>query len=156
MPGTAIVRTGDKEWQVSVATTPTELTSGLGGLESLTPGTGMLFDLGYERAVQVTTEPMLFALDIMFVNEAFVVLDVVRAVEPGNVVSEDTPARYFLEVNAGEAEGVEPGDVLAVEYDGTPPTSWLDGLTGILGLVGVATLVAGLARQTRNNRGHKS
>jgi uncharacterized membrane protein (UPF0127 family) len=142
MAGTAIVRIGDREWQVSVATTPAELTSGLGGVASLAPGTGMLFDLGYERPVQVTTEPMLFALDIVFIAEDLTVLDVVRSIEPGNIVSEDTPTRYFLEVNTGEAEGVETGDAVIAEGDQIPTTGWLEAVLPILGLVGAGVLIS--------------
>ena len=151
MPGTATVRIGDREWQVSVASTPSELAAGLGGVESMAPGTGMLFDLGYERTVQVTTEPMLFPIDIIFISEDLVVLDVTREVTPGNIVTEDMPARYFLEVNAGEAGWLQPGDAVVIEYDETPVTSWLDGVAGILGLVGVGSLMIGLTRQLSKN-----
>ena len=153
MAGTAIIRIGDREWQVSVAATPAELASGLGGIESLLPWTGMLFDLGYERPLQVTTEPMLFPLDIVFIGEDLKVIDVVQDVEPGNIVSEQTPARYFLEMNAGEAEGIEPGDGVIVEYDEIPATGWLDGLAGVLGLLAVTTLVVGIASPAFNLKG---
>ena len=154
MAGTAIIRIGDREWQVSVAATPAELASGLGGIESLLPWTGMLFDLGYERPLQVTTEPMLFPLDIVFIGEDLKVIDVVQDVEPGNILNHDTPARYFLEMNAGEADGIEPGDSVAVWYDETPSLGWLEGVLPILGLVMSCALMAPLAQQLAGNGDH--
>jgi len=114
----------------------------------------MLFDLGYERPLQVTTEPMLFPLDIVFIGEDLKVIDVVQDVEPGNILNHDTPARYFLEMNAGEAEGVEPGDSVAAWHDETPSVGWLEGVLPILGLVMSCALMVPLAQQLAGNGDH--
>ncbi|MFC1874653.1 ArdC-like ssDNA-binding domain-containing protein [Chloroflexota bacterium] len=115
MAGQAVVIINDREWQVTLATAPWELTQGLGGIPEMPQGTGMLFDLGFEQAVTVTTEPMLFPLDITFLSEALVVTEVFRNIQPGYLVSSTLPARYFLEVNAGELEGVGCGEQVLLE-----------------------------------------
>lgn len=142
MPGTAMVRIAETEWLVSVASLPWELSAGLGGWSSLPAGNGTLFDLGAERTVQVTTEPMLFPIDIIFVSEDGVVVNIVRDINPGNVVSQETPVRYFLEINASEAEGIHTGDVVEIEqlssgFETTMPGAFAE----IMAVLGAATLV---------------
>ena len=126
MPGQAIVTIRDKQWQVSLAGTPWELAQGLGGLSELAPDSGMFFDTGWEQIIQVTTVPMLFSIDIAFFSESLLVTEVYRNVEPGFIVTSTVPTRYFLEVNAGELEGIEAGDSALVELLSmaeTPPVA---------------------------------
>ncbi len=80
---TPAVNIGNQEWGISLATTPQELSQGLGGLPSLTRGRGMLFDLGEERIIAVTTVPMLFTIDVVFISESLRVTEVVQEVIPG-------------------------------------------------------------------------
>jgi len=115
MAGQAIVRIDDKEWFTDVATLTWELSQGLGGLVELPPATGMLFDMGFAQTIEVTTVPMLFPLDIAFLSEDLTATEIYRDVEPGYLVTSQVPARYFLEVNAGELAGIEPGASVSVE-----------------------------------------
>jgi uncharacterized membrane protein (UPF0127 family) len=115
MSGQAVVIIRDKQWQVSLATSYLELAQGLGGLAQLPPGTGMLFDLGYDNMFTVTTEEMLFPIDIIRVSSSLTVTDVAHNVLPGQLVTSTTPARYFLEVNAGEASDINPSDQVAIQ-----------------------------------------
>ena len=74
---------------------------------------------------------MLFALDIAFLDENLVVTEVYRDIQPGYLVTSQQPARYFLEVNAGELANVNPGDQAAAEITlppviNTSSTGWLD------------------------------
>ena len=115
MAGQAVVRIGDKEWLADVATLPWELTQGLSGITELLPASGMLFDTGFEQIIEVTTVPMLFSLDIAFLSEDLTVSEVYRGVEPGYLVASLAPARYFIEVNAGELADVRPGAPASVE-----------------------------------------
>ena len=62
MSGQATVAIGSIQWLVSVATTPAELTQGLGGLTSIPAGQGMLFDLGSDQTVSVTTADCLILI----------------------------------------------------------------------------------------------
>ena len=115
MAGQAILTIRNKQWDVSLATAPWELAEGLGGLPELPTGTGMLFDLGWEQIIQVTTAPMFFSLDIAFLSEEFGVTEVYLDIESGLLVTSTLPARYFLEVNAGELEGIGSGDSASIE-----------------------------------------
>lgn len=143
MPGQAIVTIGARYWTVALATTPEELTQGLGGVASIPPGTGMLFDLGSDQIITVITVPMLFPLDIVFIHSAQGVVGVARGVPPSFLVTSDGPARFFLEVNAGEAEGVqagasvliEPQEAVAVEDGGVASIVNFGVSMGVLALV---------------------
>jgi uncharacterized membrane protein (UPF0127 family) len=151
MPGEAIVTIRDKEWQVGVADTPWELMQGLGGLPELPAGSGMLFDTGLTQIIRVTTDPMLFPLDMAFLSETAVVTEVYRNVEPGYIVTSTLPARYFLEVNTGELEGVESGDKAAVEFlplEEIPvvETDWMSAMVGFMGFAVMAVFVTAIAR----------
>ncbi|AQY72711.1 hypothetical protein B1772_01165 [Dehalococcoides mccartyi] len=137
MPGQANVTIDDKQWTVTVASTPWELVQGLGGIPQIFPGTGMLFDLGYEQIINVTTEPMLFSLDIAFLSEDMVITEVYQDVPPGYLVTSTIPARYFVEVNAGEFEGVENGSLVSFELlDSVSPVQSSDWVTPIIFFLG--------------------
>jgi uncharacterized membrane protein (UPF0127 family) len=122
MPGQAIVTIGASSWLVSLATTPEELVAGLSGVASMDAGTGMLFDTGYDHVIGVTTEQMLFNLDIVFIDSGFQVVEVKNNVAPGVIFDSSVAARYFMEVNAGELGGVSVGDSITLEIT-VPPTS---------------------------------
>ena len=104
-------------------------------------GTGMLFDLRCEQIIQVTTVPMLFSLDIAFISQTLVVTEVYRNIEPGYLVTSDLLARYFLEVNAGEMEGVAGGDRISIAGISSAETAdWMSPLLGFVTSLGVGVL----------------
>jgi len=151
MPGQATITIRDKQWQVGVANTPWEMAQGLGGLPELAPGTGMLFDLGWEQTVQVTTVPMLFPLDIAFFSEGFVVTEVYRNMEPGYVITSTSPARYFVEVNAGELEGIDSGDralveLLPLEEMPVIVPDWVSAMISLMGFVVMGIIAVSIAQ----------
>ena len=115
MAGQAVVTINDRQWAVDIAVMPWELAQGLGGIVQLSSGIGMLFDLEYEQIIEVTTAPMLFPLDIAFLSEDMKITEVHHGIEPGYIVTSQSPARYFLEVNAGEMAGIEAGDTASIE-----------------------------------------
>jgi len=144
MAGQAVVKIGDKEWFTDVATLPWELSQGLGGIVEIPPATGMLFDMGFEQTIEVTTVPMLFPLDIAFLSEDFTVTETYRDIEPGYMVTSQLPARYFLEVNAGELAGIEPGASVSVESlvtEGMAPAA-SDLVSTVVPFVGFLTVSA--------------
>lgn len=109
----------DKQWVCSLASTIAELTAGLSGQESLPPGEGMLFDVGYDRSrIDINMSEMLFPLDIVFANSNLTVVGLLHDVQPGDeayfLASNSLGARYFIEVNAGEAASVNVGDAVTV------------------------------------------
>lgn len=116
MTGQASIAIDGYSWAVSVASTPTELTAGLSGVASIPVGSGMLFDMGRDQSyIAINMSGMLFALDIVFINSTAGVVGVLRNVQPGAEdawfeASLSLGARYFLEMNAGEAEGISVGD----------------------------------------------
>jgi len=150
MAGQALVMIKDKQWAVDIAVTPWELSQGLGGLLKLPLGTGMLFDLEYEQVIEVTTVPMLFPLDIAFLSEDLTVSEIYHDIEPGYIVTSQVPARYFLEVNAGEMVNVEPGDTVSLELlamQSEPVvTNWMTPMAAFTGIVLIGALAADVAK----------
>ncbi|MDP3064974.1 MAG: DUF192 domain-containing protein [Chloroflexota bacterium] len=146
MPGQALVTIGEKQWSVAMATTPEELTQGLGGVAAIAPGTGMLFDLGQDQVIQVTTVPMLFPLDIVFIHSSQGVVGVARNAQPGFLVTSDGPARFFLEVNAGEAEGVQAGDPALIEVAEAVGDGGVASIVNFGVAIGTLALVMGMMR----------
>ncbi|MEK7993192.1 MAG: DUF192 domain-containing protein, partial [Planctomycetota bacterium] len=98
-----------------MATTPEELTRGLAGLASLPQGMGMLFALGEQALIPVTTQGMLFPIDILWITGSLVAAEIARGVPPGYLATPRQPALYFLEVNAGETAGIEVGVPVAIQ-----------------------------------------
>lgn len=110
MPGEVRVTIGDVSWDAYLAIDPWELAQGLGGIASIAPNTGMFFDVGSDRVITVTTEAMLFNIDIVIISSALKVIEVYNNVVPGSLITASANGRYFLEVNAGEASEVKAGD----------------------------------------------
>jgi uncharacterized membrane protein (UPF0127 family) len=150
MAGQAAVTIRDKQWSVDVATTPWELAQGLGGISELLVQTGMLFDLSWPQTIQVTTVPMLFSLDIAFLSDTLVITEIHRNIQPGYLVTSTFPARFFLEVNAGELESIESGDRVSVELStlqGTTVTpDWMSIMMSFMGLILMGAFAINLAR----------
>lgn len=144
----AIVTIGNKEWITSLADTPWELAQGLGGITEIPQDTGMLFDMGFEQIIHVTTVPMLFPLDIAFLSEDMVVTEIYRDIQPGYLVTSTSTARYFLEVNAGELDGVDIGSQASVEILASVSTveapDWVTPMISLMGLTLMAIFVAGM------------
>jgi len=120
--GEITVSINDKQWVCSIASSPIEIIQGLGGVESIEPWTGMLFDLGVDYSrIDINMGEMLFPLDIIFINSNLRVVGVLHDVQPNEeayfIASNSLGARYFMEVNAGEAASVEVGDVVSMQGD---------------------------------------
>ena len=131
-----------------LATTYAELTVGLGGQLSIPAGSGMLFDLGSEQTIQVTTVPMLFPLDIAFFSEEFVTTEVYLNIEPGYLVTSLLPARYFLEVSAGELEGIESGDTVNIDIIQVAQSE--DWMTPVVSFAAVLMVGSMMAKMVKN------
>ncbi len=138
MPGQAIVTIKDRQWACSVAGTPAELATGLSGVPSIPPGTGMLFVLPQEQIVTVTAENMLFPLSVIFISENLLVTEVAPLLSPGDWGTTNLPCRYFLEVNAGEADGIESGNTVSIQITQAPGTA--DWIAPVVTLAGVAMM----------------
>lgn len=123
-----IVRIGSAAYVVDLAVKPEERQQGLSGRESLAPDEGMLFVFEEEKPLHFWMKEMLFPLDIIWIDAQCRMVGVAADVPtpPPNAGSDEipraqspSPARYVLEVNAGEAEriGLQAGD--PVEFQGS-------------------------------------
>ena len=148
MPGQAVVTLREKQWQVSLATTYAELVGGLSGVPSILAGTGMLFVLPADQLASVTTQLLLFNIDIIFISSGLEVVDVARNVAPGTIVTENTPVRYFLEVNAGEADDIESGDIVGITIyqPASTVTNWISPLVSFAGFMAVGAFMVSTMR----------
>jgi uncharacterized membrane protein (UPF0127 family) len=148
MSGEVKVTIEGKEWIASLASDPWEQIQGLGGISGIDSGTGMLFDMGFPKIITVTTEPMLFPLDIAFFSDDMVVTEIYQNVQPGYLVTSTSPARYFLEVNAGELDGLESGsqatfELLASENP-VQASDWITPMISFMGFTLIGFLAIGI------------
>ncbi|BCT55320.1 ArdC-like ssDNA-binding domain-containing protein [Dehalococcoides mccartyi] len=150
MAGQVKITIGDKEWLASLASTYWELVQGLGGISGIDAGTGMLFDLGFAQDITVTTEPMLFPLDIAFLNEELVITEIYRNIQPGYQVHSTVPGRYFIEVSAGEMEGIEVGSQVTLEVlvlqEVTEEPTWVPTMISFAGFTLMGFLMVGMIK----------
>ena len=124
-PPAALV--GGASFEIEIAFTPEDRTRGLSGRDALADGAGMLFVFESGRASSFWMRGMRFALDFVWIGDNCEVVGVhanVPAPPAETPVGElpqyasETPARYNLEINAGEAakRGIKAGD--AVKFIG--------------------------------------
>ncbi len=149
MAGQAAVTIRGKQWSVSLAVTPWELTQGLGGVPGMPVATGMLFDMGVPQTIQVTTVPMLFPLDIAFLSDTLEITEIYRDIQPGYLVTSTMQARYFLEVNAGDLEGIDAGDSASVEVLApaqAAASDWTSALFGFMGFMIISIFTVSLVK----------
>ena len=121
-PDEASVRIGgDVAYAVDMAVTPEERQQGLSGRETMAQDTGMLFVFEEEQPLTFWMKDMRFPLDIIWIDGQCRLIDVAADVPtppPGADtadiprVQSPSPARYVLELNAGEwaRAGLSPGD----------------------------------------------
>ena len=120
-PDSAVVSIGDATYRVDLAITPEERQQGLSGREHMPLDTGMLFVFEEEQVRHFWMKEMHFPLDIIWIDAQCRLVEVAANVPtpPPNADNADiprvrspSPARYVLELNAGEAAGnrLQPGD----------------------------------------------
>jgi uncharacterized membrane protein (UPF0127 family) len=147
MSGQAIVTIRDRQWICSVASTYEELTMGLSGVPSMPTGTGMLFILPQQQIVTVTAEGMLFPLSVIFIDNNLRVTEVALLLAPGDEGTTSLPCRYFLEVNVGEADSIQPGDVVSLQITQAPGiSSWITPVVTFAGLAITGIFMAKMSK----------
>ena len=123
-----MVTIGAATWLVELAITGEQLARGLSGREFLPAGTGMLFIYQQEGNRTFWMPDMRFPLDMVWIGGNCEVADVTLNAPiplPGQSrndlprFSPNAPARYVLEINAGEFEsqGINVGD--SVRFGGS-------------------------------------
>jgi len=148
-----IVTIREKQWSVSIAVTTHEIIGGLSAIPAIDVNTGMLFDLTHNRdEIVINMQEMLFPLDIVFVHGSQGVVGVALNVEPKENITftadNNLGARYFLEINAGEAEGINIGDDVMIDIPRVSaqlvtPQFWSAVLAGAIPLIVIPAVDAG-------------
>ena len=116
-----LVTIGETTWPVELAITPAERNQGLSGREVLPEGTGMLFIFEGDQHLAFWMPDMNFPLDMVWIDSGCNVVDATLNApvpEPGQSLADlprfspGSPARFVLEINAGEflGAGLVPGD----------------------------------------------
>jgi uncharacterized membrane protein (UPF0127 family) len=105
------LRIRQSQWLVEYALTNDERTRGLGQRMSLDPGRGMLFVFPEPGIYGFWMKDMQFPLDFIFITDERVesVLHNISE-QDDRILYPNRPVEYILEVNAGEAGGIESGD----------------------------------------------
>lgn len=119
------VELGGQRYAVEVARTEADRERGLMFRDTLAPGHGMLFIHPRQEPQAYWMKNTRIPLDILYFDEAHRLVSQQRDVPPCSLgdacppYPSDAPARYVLELNAGEAErlGLHDGDALRVSPD---------------------------------------
>ena len=122
-----VVIRGEASYSVDLAVTPEERQQGLSGRERMAQDEGMLFVFEEERGLSFWMKEMHFPLDIIWIDAQCRLAGVSANVPtpPPGAGNEEipraqspSPARFVLELNAGEAlrHGLQPGNL--VEFSG--------------------------------------
>ncbi|HPM40875.1 MAG TPA: DUF192 domain-containing protein [bacterium] len=108
------------DFTVMVAETDAQKAQGLKKVESLPKGHGMWFVFPNEGIYEFWMKDTVIPLDWVYISEGKKVVDVKRNNQPcaADAVcppyAPSTPHKYVLEVNAGEAAAINPGDAVEV------------------------------------------
>ena len=100
-------------YKVEVAATAEEQACGMMFRDRMAPGTGMAFPMQPPRATGFWMENTPLPLDMIFIDAQGEVVDLITRTAPlsETYLPARRPARYVIEINAGEAEaaGLAPG-----------------------------------------------
>ena len=116
-----LVTIGNTTWPVELAIKPEDRSQGLSGREELAEGAGMLFIFEGDQHLAFWMPDMNFPLDMVWIDSNCQVVDATLNApvpEPGQSLADlphfspSSPARFVLEINAGEFEaaGLAPDD----------------------------------------------
>ncbi|MCR4280999.1 MAG: DUF192 domain-containing protein [Candidatus Kaiserbacteria bacterium] len=113
------IQIAGKTIRVSVANTPDARARGLGGVNMLASGEGMLFVFDTDSRYQFWMKDMLFSIDILWLSSYGRVVDMRENASPmtyPEVFTPNVPARYVLELPAGFARdnNVNVGDIVGL------------------------------------------
>ncbi len=106
-PGTPIIHIGEIPIQVKIVDTPDSRKQGLSGQEELPGVDGMLFVFDTSDYHEIWMKGMKFPIDIIWIDESLIVINVEEAVSPDTYPRKfrpTRPARYAVETNAQYAD----------------------------------------------------
>lgn len=101
------VKIGDDIFLLRVARMEGERERGLGGTPALARDEGMLFEFPTDALHAIWMKDMLIPIDIMWLSDDFLVVDIRKDVSPDTfpeVFVPKSPARFVVELPAGSAE----------------------------------------------------
>jgi len=102
--GMRTIQLAGQELRVSVVSTPETRARGLGGRTGLASDEGMLFAFDSDAKYMFWMKDMLFSIDILWLSDDGVVVDIRENVSPATypkIFTPNVPARYVLELPAG-------------------------------------------------------
>lgn len=110
---------GNQEFSFSLASTGLELMRGLGGVTSLDPYDGMLFDFGHNFHVQMCPRGLKFDIEVAFLTSEGEVVQfgsISADDDPSFFIEANMPVRYVLEVPVGffEEHNISIGDTFTL------------------------------------------
>lgn len=110
----SVLRIGEAFINFEVADTPDKISLGLSGRESLKAGNGLLFIMPTSAKHGFWMKNMNFPIDIIWIDEEWIVAGVEKDAQPESYPEVFTPNRsvkYILEVPAGTADefGIDTG-----------------------------------------------
>jgi uncharacterized protein len=126
---TVVLRAPNADLTLEVARSPAAREHGLMDRTSIAPHTGMIFVFDRDEAVSFWMKRTLVSLDMIFiaadgtVRRVFANVPVVSSALPDDQIPLETaPAKYVIELHAGEAaqDGIVKGTKL--NLDGLPPS----------------------------------
>lgn len=107
-------KSGSHVWTVELASDDESRTKGLMFRKTMAKGAGMLFRFDETRPVAMWMKNTFISLDMVFADEQGRVTHIHRGAVPHSldIIRSQGPARYVLEINAGEADevGIKTGD----------------------------------------------
>ena len=110
-------KSGVRVFEVEMATTEEEKTTGLMYRKELADGKGMLFDFSPEQQISMWMKNTYISLDMIFIRADGRILRIAENTEPlsTKIISSGGLAKGVLEVIAGTAQkyGIRPGDRVA-------------------------------------------
>lgn len=116
--GVRIERAGDPVLEVcaEVAETAEQRRAGLRGREPLESGEGLLLVMPEALETCIVNDGVAFAIDAIYAADDGAVIAVERDIPAGDPTARCHPSvRRILEVTAGVADPVEPGDLMRVD-----------------------------------------
>ncbi len=111
-----ITKRGSYKFSVEIADEPEEHSIGLMNRAEMAKQSGMLFDFGKPRVINMWMKNTLISLDMIFTDQSGKVVSIRLGAVPHSldIITSGEPASHVLEINAGIAKfiGLAPGDKL--------------------------------------------
>lgn len=114
----------DKEYNVLVAQTEDEKSTGLMNVEEMDDSEGMLFVYNAPQTLEFWMHGTSIPLDVIFINSDWEVISVKKGMPYDETILSEDNVQYVLELN--QNSGVKPGDEVDIEDDELSPGSNLD------------------------------